>query len=120
MVTMDTEHRNAHIQVGILIVNPGKLGSMKVRLLIAEKLNLYRTIPETVLPKKGGGFVNCSSARFVVVEEISSEQDHIYFLFYSMLEYLFERYKTVITSDSVFLLVTKMIIWTNLRINLII
>ena len=78
--------------------------------LVTKELDLYGIIPEAVLSEKCRSFVDGSTTRFVIVEQVAPQQDHVHFLRHCVLQDLLESHETVVTAYRILLQVAQVII----------
>jgi hypothetical protein len=109
MVPVDGENRRGYVDVGVLIVDMGKraledLGG------VAQKFELTGLHSETVLPERTHDLVHGLARRFVVVEQVTTEEDHIDITSAGELHDLIKSAPTVILANGVSLFKPDMVI----------
>jgi hypothetical protein len=127
MVTMDGEHRNCDIDIlvfvvdviestvavsGSCLVNSVCNGNLPSELLagVTQHFNLARFVTETVLPQTAHNLVHRFARWLVLVEQITSQKNHVNLSFLGQAHDLVESFPTVVTPDRVAFVVSDMIV----------
>lgn len=109
VVAVDREDGNSDIDVGILVVDKGK-GSFKDFGSVTEKLEFAWLHAEAVFAKRAHDLVHGFARGFVLMEEITTQQDHVDVLLLCYLHDLVKGTPTVILADGVALRITDVVI----------
>ena len=109
VVPMDGEDRDPHVDVQILIVHMVK-GALEILTGITEHFQLTRFITQAVHPDRTHHLVHGLPGRFVLVEQIPSQQHHVDILLLGQTHHLVETLPAVVSPDGISFIVPNMVV----------
>lgn len=115
MVAMNTKDWQANVQVGIHVINHSmvRITMTKIDFGIRDDFNFHWSITENMFLEYFHALVLGKTRWFILMKQISSEQNKIHFFFFANFQNLIESDKGIQLSFGVLFAITKMIVSSN-------